>query len=54
MAGWVQGEEQCFKNEEQNSVEENKKGRIECANIADGVHSEFQQTHAQMQLTLNS
>ena len=51
LAGWqggVRSEEQFVKDEEQNSGEENKKRRIECADTENnGVHSEFERTHTE-------
>ena len=48
LAGWQGGarsEEQCLKDKEQNTGEENKKRRIECTDTENGVHSEFQRAH---------
>ena len=51
LAGWqggVRSEEQCVKDEEQNTGEENKKRRIECTDTENnGIHSEFQRTHTE-------
>ena len=44
LAGWqggVRSEEQVVKEETELSIEENKKRRIDCTDIENGIHSEL-------------
>ena len=50
LSGWqggVQSEKQVVKDETEISIEENKKRRIDCTDIENGIHGEFQRTHTE-------